>query len=40
MYNSMPEEGDIIYSTYKEAKINLLEQQKNAVDNIQLRQQI
>ena len=40
MYNSMPEEGDIIYSTYKEAKINLLEQQKNTVDNIQLRQQI
>ena len=40
MYNCIPENNDTIYSTYKEARINLMEQQQNTTDNIQLRQQI
>ena len=40
MYNCIPENNDTIYSTYKEARINLMEQQRNMTDNIQLRQQI
>ena len=40
MYNCIPENNDTIYSTYKEARINLMEQQQNTTDNIQMRQQI
>lgn len=40
MYNCIPEDNDTIYSTYKEARINLMEQQQNTTDNIQMRQQI
>ena len=40
MYNCIPEDNDTIYSTYKEARINLMEQQQNTTYNIQMRQQI
>lgn len=40
MYNCIPEDNDIIYSTYKEARINLLEHLQATTDFIQLKQQI
>ena len=40
MYNCIPEEGDIIYSTYKEARLELMKSQESKTDDIQIRQQI